>query len=135
MSRTLRRASANASAAGEGREHRDVQAGDADEMRDAGAVEHGPLRFGNRALVADRERHDHAGVRRAAQRAQRCASRTRFARALHVVAERPGERVDALVVARATHITGRAQVVLQQPRFEVEAAGIDVAVRALAAAP
>ena len=50
-------------AAGEGREHRDVQSGDADQVGDAGAVEHRPLRLGNRALIADRKRHDHAGVR------------------------------------------------------------------------
>ena len=63
-------------------------------MRDAGAVEHQPLRFGDRTLIADCKRDEHAGIRPAVER--RHDSRpNRFARTLDIVVRPPDERIDA----------------------------------------
>ena len=117
-------------AAGEHREHRDVQAADADQVADAGAVEHRPRALVDARLVADRERDQHR-ARDARRRARACAFvANRFARALDVVERRARERIDAPVRLVRPHVTGGAQVALEQPRFEIEPAAVRVAVRA-----
>ncbi len=118
--------------AGKRGEDGDVQSRDRHQVPDPGAVEHRPLRLGDRPLVADRERDDHAGIRRVGQRASDAVAHV-FARALHIVARTTGEGVAARVGGIAAHIARRAQPLLQQPRLEIEAAGIDVAVRSLQA--
>ena len=99
-------------------------------MRHAGAVEHEPLRLGDRALVADGERDQHARVRRAGERGDDARAH-RLTRALDEVGRTPDERRQPLVGAAVAHVAGGAQIVLEQPRFEVEAGRIDVAVRPL----
>ena len=130
VSAALRRASASAHAAGERGEYRHVQAGNRDEVRDAGFAEHAPLRFRNRALIADRKRDQHALVRRRRQCA-RDALADALARALHVIVRATGEGADADVGRIVAHIAGGAQVVLEQPRLEIEPVRVDVAVRPL----
>ena len=117
-------------AAGEGREHRDVQPGDADQMRDAGAVEHRPLRLRNGTLVAYGQRDDDASVRRAPQRRDDSPANL-LPGTLHVIARASRKKVTARIEPSRMHIPGRAQSLLQQPCLEIEAAGVDGAVRAL----
>jgi hypothetical protein len=101
-------------------------------MADAGTVEHHPLRFGHGPLIADGKRHDDAGVRRVAKGRFNALTHA-FAFALDIVAEASGERVHARVALVLHDVAGRVQALLQQPRFEVESAGIHVAVRTLEA--
>ena len=99
-------------------------------MGDAGAVEHEPLRFGNRTLIADRQRDQHTGVGGVGQRSTDALA-DRLSRPLHVVARAPGKRCrPGAFAGMRPHVAGGAQIALEQPRFEVESAGVDVAVRA-----
>src|SRR6185312_16124383 len=97
---------------------------------DARAIEHAPLRLGNRALVADRECGQYASVRRLRQW-RRDARANALACTLHVVAGASGKAVDPEVRRIVPNVAGCAKVVLEQPRLEVEAVRIDVAVRPL----
>ena len=101
-------------------------------MRDAGPAEHLPLRFGNRALFADRERDDHAGVRRVGERSKDALAHRR-ARPLHVIGGTAGKRREPRVRVIGAHVTRCTQAVLEQPGFDVEAVRIDGAMRALQA--
>ena len=114
----------------ERRERGHVQARDAHEVAHAGAVEHGPLLVGDRALVADRKGGDDAGEARLAERGGDALAHP-LARALHAVAPSPAERVDPRVRGRLAHVAGGAQAALEEPGLEVEPARIRVAVRAL----
>jgi hypothetical protein len=72
------------------RQHRDVQAGDRDEVADAGPVEYVPRPLVDTALVTDHQRDDHACIRLALQNCQDAATQP-AARPLHGVtgARRP----------------------------------------------
>ena len=109
-----------------------MQSGNADEMRDPGAIEHGPLGLRNGALVADRKRNDHTRVPCIGKRAIDAFANA-FARPLDVVAPATGKHILPDVGGIAADVASRAEALLQQPRFEVEAAGIDVAMRPLEA--
>ena len=112
------------------REKRDMQSRDADQMSDAGAVEQQPLRRWNRALVADRQRSDDAGVRLVLERAQNAIA-YRLAVARDVVFWPAGKSIEPAIGVVVAHIAGGAQIVDQQPRFDVEAMRVDGSVRAL----
>ncbi len=117
-------------AAGERREHRDVQPRDADQVRDAGAVEHAPLRLRHRALLADRERDDDAGVGCVRQRRENPPANA-GARPLHVIRCAPGEDVDPRIPTAVAHVAGGPQPALEHPRLDIEAVRIDGTVRTL----
>ena len=107
-----------------------MESRNADEVRDAGAVEGTPLHFGNRALVADGQRDDHSRVRRIGQR-RKNARPDPFARAEHEIRRAAGERVLSPVALVVAHVAGRANPVFEEPRFDVEAVRVDRAVRPL----
>ena len=88
-------------------------------MRDAGAVEHRPLRFGNRALIADRQCHDHTRVRRGGK-CRDDSGANALPGTLHVIAGASGKEVASRIEAFGMHVSGRAQSLLQQPRLEIE---------------
>ena len=114
-------------------DHGDVQAGDRNQVADAGAVEHHPVRLVDGALVADHQRDDHAGVLLVRQGAQDAVAQPGAA-VLDQVADAEHEAVEAPVaLALRPHVAGRAHALLQQPHLVVEAVGIGVAVRALQA--
>src|SRR5262250_719013 len=116
--------------ADECREERDMQAGDADEMSDAGAVEDPPLLFGYRALVAYGERGDDTCVRPSVERGEDAVADD-FARALNVIAGTPREGVEPPAVIAGADETGGAELVLEEPGFDVEPVRIHRAVGAL----
>jgi hypothetical protein len=116
--------------AGERREHGDVQARDRDQVRDARPVEYRPLRFRDGALIANGKRDQNAAIRRLGQCAADPLAHT-LAGPLNTIAGAPGERDNARVVRVVAHVTRGPQIVLEEPRFEVEAMRIDIAVRTL----
>ena len=115
--------------AGQPREHGHVQAADRHEMRHAGVAVERPVVALDRRLVAHRQRGQHAGrggisqsgddgvAHRLAQPVERCAAR----------------RCEQSVAGtgRATHVTGGAHALLEQPQLVVEAMRVHRAVRAL----
>ena len=124
-------------------------------MSDPCAIEDDPVRLRDRALVADHERDDDAGVRCAlGERSAACellddAVAQARAHALNDVAEGPREVVElagaaseasiaaidivARLVDAGTHVAGRAQVLFEQPVLVVEAVGVGRAMRSLEA--
>ncbi len=117
-------------AAGKRGEDRHVQPRNADEVRDARAIEHAPLRLGNRALLADRQRDDHARVGRVRKRREDARAHA-LARALDVVRRAPGERIEQRIAIAASDVAGGAQAALEHPRLDVEPVRVDRAVRPL----
>ena len=114
-------------------DHRDVQSGDTDQMADAGTVEQRPVGVADGALVAEHQRQQHATVSLAFELRLQLRAQVR-ACTLDRVPRRPDHRLHALrrrIIATRAHITGRTQISLEHPRFEIETAGIHRAVRAL----
>ena len=101
-------------------------------MSNARAVEDSPLRLRNRALLADRQRDNHARIRRARQCAHDAFAHRR-ARALHVVGCAARKRCEPHVRIIVAHVTCRAEAVLQQPRFDIETVRVHRSVRTLEA--
>ena len=99
-------------------------------MTDAGAKENAPLLVGNGAFVADRQRCDHAGVRPALERGED-ARANGLAQSLHIIARPARERIEASVALVVANVAGGTQLVLQEPRFDVEAVRVHRPMRAL----
>ena len=76
-------------------------------MRNARSVEDEPLRLGDRTLIADCQRHEHASVGFAVERPEN-ARADRFARTLNVVAGPACECVDPRVAGVGSHVAGGA---------------------------
>jgi hypothetical protein len=113
-------------AAAQPREHRDVQARDADQVRHAGVAEQLPAGATDRGLVADGQRREDARSPRLGDGEEEAVA--------HGLA-RAFDRREALVqqLARAAHAARRAQALLEEPQLGVEAVGIERAVRQLQA--
>src|SRR5438552_4718400 len=107
-----------------------MQPGAADQVTDAGAKENAPLLVGNGAFVADRQRCDHAGVRPALERGED-ARANGLAQSLHIIARPARERIEASVALVVANVAGGTQLVLQEPRFDVEAVRVHRPMRAL----
>ena len=105
-----------------------MQSGNADQVANAGAIKELPLLVGNGAFVADRQRGDHTSVGPTLERVQD-AHANQLARPRNTVCRSAGEGVDPTVALAVAHVTGGAQLVLKQPRLDVEAVWIDRAVR------
>jgi len=99
-------------------------------VTDPGAKENAPLLAGNGALVADRQRGDDASVGPIPERGED-ARADLLAQPLDVVARSAGERVQAAIAIVVANVDRRAKLVLEQPRFDVEAVRVDRAVRPL----
>src|SRR5204863_9321178 len=95
-----------------------------------GPVEYEPLRFGNRALIADGERDQHTGIRLAIERLHD-ARANRFTRSLNVIVGSSDEGIEKRVACVGTDVSGGAKIVLEEPRFQIEAGRIDIAVWSL----
>ena len=109
-----------------------MQSGNADQVPNTGTVKELPLPVGNGAFVADRQRRNHTGIGPALERVQdACANR--LARPRNVVGRSAGEGVDPTVAVAIAYVPCGAQLVLEQPRLDVEAIGIDRAVWAFQA--
>jgi hypothetical protein len=108
------------------RQHRDVQARDADQVRDAGVAEQLPAGAADRGLVADGQRREDAGSARLGDREEDAVPHG-LARTL--------DRREALFqqASRAAHAARRAQALLEQPQLGIEAFGVQHAVRHLQA--
>ena len=110
--------------AGEPREHGDVQAADRHQVGDAGVAEQVPVVALDRALVADRERREHAG--------DAPIGDVRVDRVAHALAQ-PLDRVAGAGVEqrrrRLAHVAGGANALLEQRELVVEAVRVQVAVR------
>lgn len=83
-------------------------------MRDSGAVEHLPLRAGNRTLIADGQRDQHAGVRRLGQVRQETFAHP-VAQSLDQVARPPDERVGTRNLAACADRPCRPDAAFEQP--------------------
>jgi hypothetical protein len=110
--------------AGEPREHRHVQAADRHQVGDAGVAEQVPVVALDRALVADRERRQHAGGAAVADVG------------VDPVANALAQPLDRMTSARVeqrrrrvAHVAGGANALLEQRQLEVEAVRVEVAVR------
>ena len=109
-------------------------------MRHARAVEKRPLRTGNRALIADGQRHQHAAIRRIGQCGNKAVTH-RLAQALDQITGTHDESIEPLIAAANTAVGAiarplvrphRAQctnIALQQPCLVIEALRIGIAVR------
>src|ERR1700722_19303719 len=94
--------------ADERRKERDVQAGNADQVADAGAVEQLPLLGRNGALIADRKGGEHARVRAVAKYAENVVAYG-FARALNVVVGSSDKSIEASIGVVLMDVSGGAQ--------------------------
>ncbi len=99
-------------------------------MIHAGAGEGLPLLRRNRALVADRERGNDAGVGRIRQCGPDAGTRE-TAQALDPVAGPVHHLRHPVTPGARANVAGRAQVALQQPRLVVESMRVGSAARAL----
>src|SRR5471030_2828952 len=72
------------------------------------------------ALVADHQRVDHAGILSSRQRTQDTRAQNGTAVFNHII-EAEDEIVQPLIIGRRTYVAGRAQALLQQPDFVIEA--------------
>ena len=99
-------------------------------MRDSRPIEHAPLGFGNRALLADCQRDDDARVSRVGERGHDAVTHRR-PRALDVIARPSGKRRDPRIGRVVADVACRTDAVLEQPRLDIESVRIDRAVRAL----
>jgi len=72
------------------------------------------------ALVADHQRDDHAGILSSRQRTQDTRAQNGTAVFNHII-EAEDEIVQPLIIGRRTYVAGRAQALLQQPDFVIEA--------------
>ncbi len=109
------------------RDHRDVQPGNAHQVRDAGAVEELPLLVRDGTLVADRERGKDSGGRRRAERCKETVAHD-FSRLLDAI-HRTVSLSELALPAAVAHVTGRTYAALEQPRLVVEPVRIDETVR------
>ena len=107
-----------------------MEPGNRHQVGHSGTVEDRPLIIDDRVLIADRQRDQHAKIRRIGQRAEKAAA-NRLAQPFDRVAGARDEVVDSF--AAAADAAGRADVALKQPGFVVEAVRVGVAVRALEA--
>jgi len=105
----------------ERRDHRDVQAGDGDQVSGARSRKHPPLRLGNAGRLPHGEADEHPGCRRIGEDRLHAQS-DRFARPQH--REVPPGRGNERVALRVAHVTGGADRLAQQLALVVEAAGI-----------
>ena len=100
----------------------------AHQVIDAGARKHLPLRLADGALVADRERRQHAGVRRVAERGLNACAHV-LAHAFYPVTRTHDDRGEPPVGRTGPHVTRRANVAFEQPRLVIETMRIERAVR------
>ena len=104
-----------------------MQAGDAHQVGDAGAIEELPFLARDGALVADRERREDAGGRRRTEHRVEAIA-YRLARLLHPIERRiPG--ADASRLGARAHITGGADAALEEPGLVIEAVRVHEPVR------
>src|SRR5471032_1750021 len=101
-------------------------------MTDTCPIKNRPVGLVDGALVADHQREDHAGILSSRQRTQDTRAQNGTAVFNHII-EAEDEIVQPLIIGRRTHVAGRAQALLQQPDFVIEAHRVGVAVRALQA--
>ncbi len=102
-------------------------------MANAGTVEQRPVGIADGALVAEHQRQQHPTVSLAFELWLQLRAQVR-ACTLDRVPRRPHHQLHALrgwIITTRSHVTGRTQISLEHPRFEIESAGIHRAVRAL----
>jgi hypothetical protein len=99
-------------------DHSDVQAGNRDQVRNARAAEDLPVLLGDSALVAHRQRGNHAGIARLRQRGRDVVA-DGVAGAFDSIVGGRREAGQAFVAAFGTNVAGGADALLQQPQLVV----------------
>jgi len=89
-------------------------------MTDTCPIKNRPVGLVDGALVADYQRDDHAGILSSRQRTQDTRAQNGTAVFNHII-EAEDEIVQPLIIGRRTYVAGRAQALLQQPDFVIEA--------------
>ncbi len=101
-------------------------------MRDPGPIEDAPLRFGNGALLADRQRDDDSGIRRVGKRRENARPEGLARRSTKSVT-RPANASSRRLRPFGAHVPRSAELVLEEPGFDVEAVRVHRSVRPLQA--
>jgi hypothetical protein len=110
-----------------------MKAGDRDQVADACAVEHLPVRLLDGALVTHHQGHDHASVFLFRQSLQDSFAQCRAA-VLDDIGDAEDKAVDtAIAFANRPYVASGAHTLLKEPDFVVEAMRIGVPVRPLQA--